>query len=101
MWPLQTDALWQAADSSARDIVLALLERDPAKRLTAAGALRHAWVTADMRVARPLATGSPAQGAQGAQEAVLAEKRCRLSRERQQGHVEEMLRYMVLVRPPS
>ena len=101
MWRVQSDALWLVANSSARDIVLSLLERDPAKRLTAAEALQHPWVTADMRVHRPLAAGSAALAAEEAQHAVLTEKRCRLSRERHQCHVEEMLRYMVLVRAPS
>jgi hypothetical protein len=94
---MQNDSLWSAANSSARDIVLSLLERDPCKRLTAAEALEHPWVTADMRVQRPLAEGMAALPVD-APDAVLTEKRARLTRERHQGHVEEMLRYMILVR---
>jgi hypothetical protein len=59
--------------------------------------MNHPWVTADMRVQRPLSQGTPAQAVE-AQDAVLAEKRARLTRERHQGHVEEMLRYMILAR---
>lgn len=93
---MQSDAVWMAANSSAKDIVLSLLERDPSRRLTAAEARHHPWVTADMKVQRPLASGSVVLAV--AQDTVLAEKRCRLTQERHQGHVEEMLHYMVLVR---
>jgi hypothetical protein len=50
-----------------------------------------------MRVQRPLAEGTAALPVD-APDAVLTEKRARLTRERHQGHVEEMLRYMILVR---
>ena len=92
----QSDAVWIAANSSAKDIVMSLLERDPSRRLTAAEAQKHPWVTDDMKVQRPIAAASAAQTVKD-QDAVLAEKRCRLTQERHQGHVEEMLHYMVLV----
>lgn len=69
-----------------------MLERDPVKRITAREALKHAWVTADMLTPRPLSVSGDAA-------AIACERRLRLSAARRQANVEEMLRYMVMVRP--
>lgn len=89
----QGDELWQSANARVRAFVLQLLERDPEKRITAAAALQHPWVTADMLVPRPLSVRDNPAG-------IAAERRLRLSAARRQSTVEEMLRYMILVRAP-
>eukprot|EP00892_Ulva_mutabilis_P004565 jgi/Ulvmu1/2480/UM137_0006.1 len=85
---METDELWQSANARVQSLVLQLLERDPSARITAQQALQHPWVTADMRTPRPLS-------ALGDTAAVAAQRRLRLSAERRQANVEEMLRYMV------
>ena len=87
--PLQNDVLWKAANADARDMVLRLLERDPAKRITAAQALQHPWVNADMRISRQVATGVVD---------VVPTKRARLRQQAKQSHVEEFMRLMSQVR---
>ena len=88
---MQEDVLWKAANANARDIVLRLLERDPAKRLTAADALLHPWLAADLRASRQVAAGADIAG-------VLPTKRARLQTEAKQAHVEDFMKLMSMVR---
>jgi len=43
----QLNTLWLSASPEARSLVLGLLERDPAQRLTASQALQHPWFGAE------------------------------------------------------
>lgn len=86
--------LWKAANANARDIVLKLLERDPAARLSASAALAHPWLAADLRTSRQVAAGVDVAD-------VLPTKRSRLQTEAKQAHVEDFMRLMSLVRGPA
>jgi hypothetical protein len=81
---VQEDELWHAANANVRDLVLQCLERDPVRRITAAAALGHPWLTADMRQSREVAPNTCCASA----------KRARLQKAAAQGHVEDFMKLM-------
>jgi hypothetical protein len=60
------DPAWDAVSGPARDLVGRLLAADPARRMTAAEALRHPWLRPAVAAAEAAALGGRAGGRAGA-----------------------------------
>ena len=59
-WPSFDSEAWADVSPIAKDLVLALLKRDPSQRLTASEALRHPWIAGGAsNRSRPLSQSSP------------------------------------------
>ena len=94
---MQGDRLWQATAPGLRNLILALLARDPDDRLTATQALAHPWLNADMRVGRPVTRTEEAGSAEA--EDVSRVKRARLHQAAVQQHVEDFMQILLQARP--